>query len=328
MLKPKPIWANIIVTRKCNLDCTYCFVRKPTKEELSATQTREVIDKLYFLGCRFVDFTGGEPTLRNDLPELVKHASQKPMVTRITTNGTLLTPEYIETLAKAGIDIINVSIDSTVAFDQSMKDYIRSRKIITDLTKARERFGFEIETNLTMTRKNLDRVTETIKLMHDLEIPIAICIVIRNTYSNAPMDEDLLFKSSEDKERLFRTLDEIKKLKRQQYNIIDPMQYFDDIKRFVSGNLNWQCLAGTYSLSVDCDGRFQLCYLLPAEPSSIFEIDRSYYKTYAGIRKERMSTCSALCLHNCGYDPSYFFRHPLYFLRELLANRLFQRGAV
>jgi len=322
LFRPIPIWANMILTRKCNLDCAYCFIKEPSKRELEEAQTKRVIDKLYSLGCRFIDFTGGEPTLRKDLPELVEYAAEKGMVTRITTNGTLLTSEYIEILARAGLDIINVSLDSIAQFDQSTKDYVRRKKSILDLLEIRAGFGFEIETNLTLTKKNLDRVIETITLMNELGIAIAICIIMDSTYSNAPIDGSLLFTTPEDKEKLFEALEEIKELKRRKYNIIDPIQYFDDIKKFENHELKWYCMAGRYSLAVDCDGGFQLCYLLPPENASIFDIDRSYYKKYGAIRQQRMEQCNTICLHNCGYDPSYFFTHPLFFLKEVVVNRL------
>ena len=326
LIRPKPIWANMILTRKCNLDCRYCFVKDPTKRDLNGIQTIKVIDKLHSLGCRFIDFTGGEPTLRRDLPELVKHANDKGMMTRITTNGTLLTPDYIEKLARAGLDIMNLSIDSVLEFDQSRKDYVRSKKIIFDLIDAREKYGFEIETNLTLTRKNLDTVIETVELIHNLKIAIAICIIVQNTYSNVQMDQDLFFNTPEDKKKLFGVLDEIKELKRHKYNIIDPSQYFDDIKEFVNHKLDWKCMAGEYSISVDCDGKFQLCYLLPAEEVTVFDIDGSYYRRFAAVRKKRLDSCKKLCAHNCSYDPSYFLNHPFFFLKELLVNSIFQRN--
>ena len=124
---PVPLWTHIYVTRKCNLNCKYCFVKDQKKTELDGKGLINVIDKLYALGCRFISFFGGEPTIRKDFVDMVEYANRKGMFTHMTTNGILLTPDYINRLGKAGIDIVNLSVDSVFEFDYSNKDYTKSK---------------------------------------------------------------------------------------------------------------------------------------------------------------------------------------------------------
>ena len=74
-------------------------------------------------------------------------------MTHLSTNGTLLTPKYIEKLGQKGIDIINLSVDSILEFDGSKKNYTKSKKVLQDLIKYRKKYGFEITTNLVITNK-------------------------------------------------------------------------------------------------------------------------------------------------------------------------------
>lgn len=317
IFRPLPIWTHLYVTRKCNLNCKYCFVRDPSKRDMNEEELKKVIDHLYYLGCRFLSFFGGEPTIRKDFLKLVKYAHDKGMITHVSTNGILLTPRYINKLGKTGIDMINLSVDSILEFDDSKKDYTRNKKVLADLINARKKFHFEISVNFVLTNKNIDNVISTIKLLNEYKIPISIAFIIKNTYSKMKQEKSLFFRTKKEKEKLFNVLDEIKKLKKDGYNIIDPMQYFDDIKKFMNHKLNWYCAAGEYYLSVDSDGKFQICAGLPAEEISIFDVNRDYFKKFAELRSKRLARCKRICLSNCLYDTSYFIKHPLYFIREL-----------
>lgn len=316
--KPIPLWAHLVVTRKCNLNCKYCFARDPKKSDLNEEQLKRIINHLYSLGCRFISFFGGEPTIKKFFVNLVKYTNQKGIITHLSTNGILLTPIYIDELGKAGIDVINLSIDSLFEFDASKKDYTKSREVLNNLIDARKKYGFEIHVNLVLTNENINSVIGMIKSINKFEIPISIGLIVANTYDDKLQDESLFFKTKEDKINLYNVLNEIKTLRKLKYNIIDPLQYFDDIKKFVDGTLDdWYCCAGEYYFSVDCNGKFQICAGLPGEEISIFDIDKNYYKKLADIRRKRLSQCKKICLSNCLYDTSYFIKHPLYFVKEI-----------
>ncbi len=315
--RPIPLWTHLYVTRKCNLACKYCFVRDQKKPDLNEEQLKKIIDHLEYLGCRLISFFGGEPTVKSYFVNLVEYANKKGIMTHMSTNGVLLTKEYIEKLGNAGIDVINLSVDSVFEFDDSKKYYGRSKEVLNNLIGMRKKFGFEINVNMVLTNKNVDSAIETIKLIDTYKIPISVGYIIKNTYNDMEQDDSLFFRTDEEKKRLYAVIGKIKKMKKSGYNIIEPMQYFDDIKKFIKGNLNWYCCAGEYYFSVDSDGQFQICAGLPAEGLSIFDVDRDYYKKISSVRENKLSKCKKICLSNCLYDTSYFIKNPLYFLKEL-----------
>lgn len=316
--KPIPLWTHLYVTRKCNLNCKYCYVKDNNKPDLNEEQLKRIIDHLYHLGCRFISFFGGEPTIKNFFINLVEYANKKGIITHVSTNGILLTPKYIDEIGKAGIDVINLSVDSIFEFDDSKKDYTKSRIVLNNLIEARKKYGFEINVNLVLTNKNITSTIETIKLIHGHKIPISVGLIVTNTYNNIPQDENLFFNTKEEKNNLYNILNEIKTLRKQGYNIIEPLQYFNDIKKFVDRTLDdWYCCAGEYYFSVDSDGKFQICAGLPEEEISIFDVDKDYYKKLSDIREKRLSRCKKICLSNCLYDTSYFIKHPFNFIKEI-----------
>ena len=97
----------------CNQKCLHCYAAgQPLSDtpELTTAQWREILSKLRAANVPQVTFTGGEPTLRADLVELVDAAQW--FVTRLNTNGRLLTPELCRRLYDASLDSVQVTLYS------------------------------------------------------------------------------------------------------------------------------------------------------------------------------------------------------------------------
>lgn len=98
----------------CNQKCVHCYAAGQTQadeEELSTQEWIEIIDKLRKIGVPQLTFTGGEPTMREDLFELIDHA--RWFVSRLNTNGIKLTPEYCKKLREVEIDSVQITFYSS-----------------------------------------------------------------------------------------------------------------------------------------------------------------------------------------------------------------------
>lgn len=97
----------------CNLKCVHCYAAGQgcaAEPELSTEEWKRIIDRCRDACIPQLTFTGGEPTLRADLPELVGHAAW--FVTRLNTNGVALTPELCEKLRAASLDSLQITFYS------------------------------------------------------------------------------------------------------------------------------------------------------------------------------------------------------------------------
>jgi len=95
----------------CNQKCLHCYAAgQPMGEsrELTTAEWKDVLTRLRAANIPQVTFTGGEPTLRGDLVELVDAAQW--FVTRLNTNGRLLTPQLCRALAEASLDSVQVTL--------------------------------------------------------------------------------------------------------------------------------------------------------------------------------------------------------------------------
>lgn len=98
------------ITSRCNMGCKFCFSNwRDGKKELTTDEVKETIKKLKNYGLEAINFTGGDPLLRDDLIEILKYCKELLLTTIISTNGILL-PKCKEVLKY--LDFINLPLDS------------------------------------------------------------------------------------------------------------------------------------------------------------------------------------------------------------------------
>lgn len=112
-------YLRLSVTERCTLKCAYCRAGEglcPKSRELDTESLLRIVRVLAGLGVDKVRLTGGEPLLRRDLPELIAGIRAVPGIREIalTTNAQMLA-EQAKTLKTAGLDRVNISLDSLQA---------------------------------------------------------------------------------------------------------------------------------------------------------------------------------------------------------------------
>ena len=155
---------------QCNQKCIFCYASgqclSKTKE-LSTLEWKNAIDKLKKAGVPMVTFTGGEPTLRSDLCELIDYS--KWFVTRLNTNGVLLTPILCENLAKASLDSVQITLYSN---DESIHNALVGSEHFGDTVngiKNAVSAGLDVSINTPLCKKNSDYLS-TLKFIKDLGV--------------------------------------------------------------------------------------------------------------------------------------------------------------
>ena len=109
-------YLRVSVTQRCNLNCIYCGKSDCGKKqtELSLDELARLVRAFAACGIRKVRVTGGEPLVRQDVVQIVERIAKTPGIETVglTTNGVLL-EQYAAPLANAGLQSVNISLDST-----------------------------------------------------------------------------------------------------------------------------------------------------------------------------------------------------------------------
>lgn len=169
-------YLRISVTDKCNLRCVYCMPMEglpwlKREQLLSYEEIVQIVSTMAKMGLRRIRLTGGEPLVRRDLPDLVRMLAAVPGIDDISlsTNAVLLA-EFAEALRSAGVDRVNVSLDS---LRPERVDSISRRlgtfpKVMEGL-RAAEEVGFEpIKLNVVVIRgQNDDEIADFAEATRD-----------------------------------------------------------------------------------------------------------------------------------------------------------------
>jgi MoaA/NifB/PqqE/SkfB family radical SAM enzyme len=124
--EPIPLMIDIGTTSSCQCRCVHCCAEAHQGRrgnELDTAEMQRLIDEAAQLGALQVVLSGGEPLLRKDIIELVRHAHDAGMIIRLNTNGLLLDARRVLNLKKAGLNLCAVSIDDA---DPETHDQLRS----------------------------------------------------------------------------------------------------------------------------------------------------------------------------------------------------------
>ena len=169
-----PYRMDLAVTYRCNNDCAHCYnARERNFPELTTEQWFKIIDQLWVFGIPHLVFTGGEATLRNDLPELIQHAESNGQITGLNTNARRLMDEsYVQKLVDAGLDHVQVTVESCEEqiHDEMMRAKGAFKQTIAGLKNAL-RNNLYVMTNTTMLRTNVHTIPATLDFLADLGVP-------------------------------------------------------------------------------------------------------------------------------------------------------------
>lgn len=169
--RPVVVWN---VTRSCNLKCVHCYAHAKDQRfenELSTKEGKALIDDLSAFGAPVMLFSGGEPLVRKDLPELAAYAVEKGMRAVISTNGTLITPELARTLKAIGLSYVGISLDGMEAVNDRFRGVKGAYKAALDGIRNSQAAGIKVGLRFTINKFNAAEIPNIFDLLEEMDIP-------------------------------------------------------------------------------------------------------------------------------------------------------------
>ncbi|RPI99258.1 MAG: radical SAM protein [Chloroflexi bacterium] len=253
-----PYRMDLAITYRCNNNCAHCYnARSRQYPELSTGQWKKILDQLWGIGIPHIVFTGGEPTLREDLPELIAHAEHNGQITGINTNGRRLQDrEFLRALTDAGLDHVQITLEShdPAIHDRMVRANGAWHDTVAGLRAALDSRLF-VMTNTTLLRHNVPNLAETLQFLADTGVPTVGLNALIYSGRGLNVDSGLAEEELPPLLELARkaTLNTGQKLiwyTPTQYCHFDPMQ----LELGVKG-----CTAALYNMCVEPDGSVLPC---------------------------------------------------------------------
>jgi MoaA/NifB/PqqE/SkfB family radical SAM enzyme len=298
-----PIWAQINVTRKCNLSCSYCSEYDNAKGHVPFADVVSRIDKCKELGVVHTDLIGGEPLLHPDILPLIRHVRGCGMTTGMTTNGFLLTQDKLDALVDAGMGRIQISVDSLHPTSASPKSLKTLRPKIEMVAKR----GLWFYVASVICEETLDQVQALAEFCFELGVEIFFSVV---------HDHGRLLPGPS-APRYLEKLRWIKQQKRAGRPVANPYHLFEYYERALTGRpMAWNCQGGHKAFYVSPEGNFHYCH--HTDPVGPFaDATRTHLKSYRGPKG-----CEDGCGVDCMIRTSLLFSRRPWVIKIELLERL------
>ncbi|MCX7635058.1 MAG: radical SAM protein, partial [Syntrophales bacterium] len=332
------------VTAACNLRCIHCHAASgnPDPHELDTDQGKRLIDEMAAMEeFRTLIFTGGEPLVRKDIYELLRHAQRAGFANIIATNGTLIDEETAFKLKDHGVVCHAISVD---AADPEVHNFIRNKPDAFDLAlraiEATKKAGILLQINTTAMEYNMAHLGALVDFVEKQDAGIMLM------YQLVAVGRGEKIKNATLKKSANRRLSElIVNKQRNVKTVIEPVagpQYWPHMLKAKGFDHGWRlklaekvfhgCAAGRGFVYVKANGDVWPCPFVEVSGGNIREHSfRSIYADSPVFRdlRRREETLKGMCGECdfrtvCGgcrgralaYTGDYLAEDPRCFIRE------------
>jgi len=167
-----PLAVLLELTHRCPLQCPYCsnpLELERAGEELTTDEWKKVLSELAAIGVLQIHFSGGEPTARKDLVELVRHASEVGLYSNLITSAVLLTRDRLQALADAGLSHVQISFQGVEANGADRVAGFQGHAKKLEVARWTRELGLPLTVNAVMHRQNLHQLPDIIQMALDLD---------------------------------------------------------------------------------------------------------------------------------------------------------------
>ena len=282
--------AQIFLTRRCNLNCSYCKLTKRKLDELSLEDWLVGFKNLEKIGIKTVKILGGEPTVKTWFPELLDHLPEFNIKFALLSNS-IFDKKILAKIKSSNLYGYFASVDSLNSGGKSSAGY----KMLQELKNS----NIEIlAANVVITKENIFESFGTIEKLSKEGFFVNICTVQHtdNPYKEFSTNASEFKFEAKDRELLQTYSEMLYQMKKKNVKIAVSNDYIFGIPRYgIHGN--WQCTA-PLQLRIDADGGMMLCNEFRtslAEKYNILDID----ETYSDFLEEWQSVRSSIKCDGC-----------------------------
>ncbi len=257
-LRPSTPFIRILPTDYCNLKCSYCWQHTKDRHAMSYDLFQGCFDKAMDLDVGLVSFLGGEPTLWPFLLDAIADCDKKSVCTDLTTNGMSLDPDSLESLADAGLDLLNISVDGLEKSRLSKKCALSKPGLLDAIREVQLHRGLRVRMNSVLCKNNWLEIQQLIDISQKYDIPISLGYAMHENETD--FDPNIHF-GMDDKSQILAITSYLNQARQRGVKIIDPQAYFIGYHRFLKRDSFWLCNYATRRgwINIDPHGYVRDC---------------------------------------------------------------------
>jgi MoaA/NifB/PqqE/SkfB family radical SAM enzyme len=294
------------LTPRCNFDCAYCYgdykSRRLKEEPITTEQALKAIEELARMGMSYLQLSGGEPLLREDIDLIIDRANALGVTLGISTNGSLV-EKKIETVKK--IKTICVSYDG----DEKSNDANRGKgtyKVIMRAIKVAKEAGVNVHTYTTVNKNNIEAIGHIMEFAKRFHIYAEFGFPVVRALKNDADYRDLDLSAEE----FCAAAKKLLAYKKRGYPILFSEQVMDKIlkwpdytqKIFISDNSPSfeyiKCFGGMHMVFIDCDGKVYPCIQFIGKFDALDFRKVGIKKAVENSAKHNCKACYLMCVND------------------------------
>jgi MoaA/NifB/PqqE/SkfB family radical SAM enzyme len=262
-LRRRPVLVHFEVTMRCNAHCGFCDYWK-TDPAARHSELASYADAARFFNPMLVTFTGGEPTLRRDLEDLVAEVDRAIALKYITliTHGAMLSPERARALWDAGVNQFNISLDYLDERHDAQRGIPGlAARILRTVPAMREQGIDGIRFNTVIKNDNLDQILPIVRRAEELGVGVNFSV-----YTDAKNGNREFLIAGQELEHVEQVVAEVIAFKRRKRGIVTNSDYYlEQIPRYLRGEMSEPCKSGIRTIHIDPTGHVKRCPDFPTD---------------------------------------------------------------
>lgn len=342
-----PYYVHYGVTHRCNLTCRMCGIWKTGDRatEMKLEQIRAMARNLHALGTGVVSLGGGEPLLRDDLPEIIQALFEQKIELRLLTNGytrssgSEANARFLDRVFDTGLRHVSISLDTVDPrrfADICEKDDVWAAAVETMGRFARtiaDRGGVG-NLNCVVSRANLGELERVVDLAERFGFWVSFIPIEVHEYGGALLERDRatdMYFGPQDHAALDEAYGHLMEMKKKGRHVFSTTPYLEESLRFLKGEkAQWKCLAGSLYFSVSPEGRFSVCHRFEGTGQGTRDVkvyepdfpDRFRAKAFRAECRATAENCRD-CVRPCWTEVALAFTHPRSFM-EMAAMQVWR----
>lgn len=278
--RKRPFVLSHAINSKCNMSCNFCEYWKSSGPEMSLDSIFKMLEDARSFGVGVYNAWTVEPLLRDDLPQVLKHAKDLGMVTSLITNGKLLSKRIWEL---DDLDYLSISVDGTKSYKEIRG--VEFEVLLSTIMDVKDKLQNPLLMNCVISGKNLDDIEELIQLAKDIGVKISF----EPMYEFKGIDPDVWKAMGiRDMDKYHRTIDRIIEMKKEGYPIINSISYLSMIKDLKK---RFNCHVNNFILDVTADGSIENCRVHREPLGNISEGIETVWKRSRSLQNETTKNC-------------------------------------